>query len=82
MGWCLPLTTRAWSWLGLAAASGEGSAHEFHLVSSQDIIPPLSQLCSVFSLGKWTLKSYMTDDIFHFHTSKLYFIFAEPSLMP
>lgn len=80
--WCLLLTTHAWTWWGQAAVSGEGSTHEFHLVSSQDVTPPLSQPCSVFSLGKWTLKSNMTDDIFHFHTSKLCFVFAEPSLMP
>lgn len=82
VGWCLPLTTRAGIRWGRAVGSGEGSAHEFHLMSSRDVTSLLSQLCSMFSLGKWPLKSDMTDDIFHFHTSKLGFIFAEPSMMP
>lgn len=79
--WCLPLMTHAWTWRGWAAVSGEDIAHELQLMSSQDVMLLLSQLCSVFSLDKWTLKFDMTDDISHFHTSKLCFIFAEPSLM-
>jgi len=73
---------RVWTWWGWAAESGEGGVRECHLVSSQDVTPALSQPCSVFSLGKRTLKSDMTDDTFHFHTPKLCFVFAEPSLMP
>lgn len=77
----LLLTACAGSWWGQAAAGGEGSTRDFQLVSSQVVTPPLSQPCSVFSLGKWTLKSNVTDDIFHCHTSELCSVFAEPSLM-
>lgn len=80
MVWCLLLSV-CWELRGPAAASREGSTGGFLLASSQVVTLPLSQPCCVFSLGKRTLKSDMTDDIFHFHTSELCSIFAEPSLM-
>lgn len=74
------LSTSTWTSWGQASAGREGS--EYPLVSSQDVTLLLTEPCSMFSLGKYTLKSDMTDDIFHFHTFKLCSVFAEPSLVP
>lgn len=69
------------AWWG-QSAGGERSTMNSILCPSQDVTLLLGQPCSLLSLGKWTLKSDMTDDIFYFLTFKLCFVFAEPSLMP